>query len=46
MDSKDKYKETQLPPKDKFYIILNECDKTDEEYKHAERVWKAFDIKN
>ena len=26
MDFEDKYKETQLPPKDKFYNKFNECD--------------------
>ncbi|GBN48631.1 hypothetical protein AVEN_140029-1 [Araneus ventricosus] len=46
MDSKDKYEETKLPPKDKFYNRLNECHITDEEYQHAQRVWKAFNIKN
>lgn len=46
MDSRDRYEETQLPPKDKFYNKLNECDITDEEYKHAQRVWKEFNIKN
>ncbi|GBM60233.1 hypothetical protein AVEN_273538-1 [Araneus ventricosus] len=46
MDSKDKYKETKLPPKDKFYNKLNDCYITDEEYKHAQRVWKEFNIKN
>ncbi|GBM81901.1 hypothetical protein AVEN_22881-1 [Araneus ventricosus] len=46
MDSKDKYEERKLPPKDKFYNRLNECHITDEEYQHAQRVWKAFNIKN
>ncbi|GBN06597.1 hypothetical protein AVEN_226359-1 [Araneus ventricosus] len=46
MNSKDKYEETKLPAKDKFYNGLNECHITDEEYQHAQRVWKAFNIKN
>ncbi|CAL1278657.1 unnamed protein product [Larinioides sclopetarius] len=46
MNSEDKYEETKLPPKDKFYNKLNECHITDEEYRHAQRVWKAFNIKN
>lgn len=46
IDSEDKYKETQLPPEEKFDNKLNECGITDEEYVHAQRVWKTFNMKN
>lgn len=40
------FEETQLPPKEKFYSELNECDITDEDYTHAKKVWDTFNIKN
>ena len=42
----DKLKETQLPPKDAFYSKLNDCDITDEDYKHTQNVWETFDMKS
>ena len=42
----DKFKETQLPFKEAFYSKLNMSDISDEDYEHAERVWKGFDMKN
>jgi len=38
----DKLSERSLPPKHKFYSRLNEEDVTDDDYKHAETVWKEF----
>ena len=46
MTSWDKFKETQLPPKKAFYSKLNMNDISDEDYEHAQRVWKGFNMKN
>ena len=46
MDSPEKLKETQLPPKDAFYSRLNDEDISDENYAHAQKVWEAFKIKS
>ena len=45
MDSWEKVNETELPPKD-FYSNLNLEDICDEDYKHAQKVWGVFEIKN
>jgi len=34
--------ETQLPPKSPFYSKLNNSYISDEDYKHAQTVWKEF----
>ena len=44
VDSLDKLKETQLPPKEKFYNLLNDTHMTDKGYKHALKVWDVFDM--
>ena len=46
MDSFEKLKETKLPPKEAFYSRLNEKGISDEDYKHAQKVWKTFKIEN
>ena len=46
MDSFDKFDEKKLPPKDEFYSKLKDEKITDEDYKHAKKVWKKFKIKN
>ena len=46
MSSWDKFKETTLPPKEAFYSELNMSDIGDEDYSHAQKVWKGFDMKN
>ena len=46
MNGFEKFSERQLPPKKDFYSKLNDCGITDKEYKHAERIWKEFEIKN
>ena len=45
MDCFEKFNPTKLPTKEQFYSILNDQHITNEEYKHAKRVWKTFDIK-
>ena len=46
MDSSEKFKETELPPKEAFYSNLNNEDISDEDYAHARKVWKTFEMKN
>ena len=45
MDSFEKFNQTELPTKDKFYSILNNQHITDDEYDHTKKVWKTFNIK-
>ena len=40
MNSSEKLKETQLPPKEAFYSRLNDESISDENYAHAKKVWK------
>ena len=42
----EKFKETCLPPKEAFYSKLNECDISDEDHEHAQRVMKELYLKN
>lgn len=44
VNSWQKYKETQLPTKDKFYNSLHMRHISEDEYKHACDVWKYFNI--
>ena len=46
MDSWKKFKETTLPPKQAFYSNLNKEGVSEEDYVHAQKVWKEFNIKN
>ena len=46
MDSSEKFNETKLPDKESFYSELNKEGITDEDYVHAQKVWKVFEIKN
>ena len=43
VDRLDKLAETQLPPKEDFYSRLNKSLISDEDYKHAQKVWSEFD---
>ena len=45
MNSIEKFDETKLPDKDKFYSKLNYCDISDEDYEHAKKVWCEFEMK-
>ena len=42
MDSLEKLKETKLPPKEAFYSRLNDGGISDEDYAHAQKVWRVF----
>jgi len=45
MDSLERLNETQLPPKTAFYSKLSETEISDEDYEHAQTVWKKFGCK-
>ena len=45
-DSFEKFGETQLPEKEKFYSSLNDEGITDEEYERAKQVWETFGCRN
>ena len=46
MDSWKRFKEESLPDKESFYSKLNEEVISDEDYAHAQKVWKELNIKN
>ena len=46
MNSLDKLRETQLPPKEVFYSRLNDEGISDDDYAYAQEVWKTFEMKN
>ena len=45
MDSFERFHETELPPKQAFFSSLKGEVISDEDYEHAQTVWKTFDIK-
>ena len=45
IDCYDRFNEEKLPNKDAFYSSLSEVGIKDNEYKHAQEVWKEFNIK-
>ncbi|XP_065654868.1 uncharacterized protein LOC136081480 [Hydra vulgaris] len=45
VDSINKFSETQLPPKESFFSRLNAEDLSDDDYSHAQIVWKDFNCK-
>ena len=45
MDNFEKLNQTELPTKHQFYSILNDQHITNDEYDHAKKVWKTFNIK-
>ena len=46
MDKWENFKEESLPYQESFYSKLNNEHITDEEYAHAQKVWKTFNIKH
>ena len=42
IDSWERFSETSLPDKQKFYSKLNDENITDEEYAHAQTAWEVF----
>ena len=42
MSTLERLKETKLPPKEAFYSKLNNEDISDEDYAHAQKVWRIF----
>ena len=46
MDSFERFDETQLPEKEKFYSSLSGEGITDEEYERAKQVWETFGCRN
>ena len=46
MDSFNRFEETENPPKQAYYSILNDQEITDEDYEHSIKIWKEDQIKN
>ena len=46
MTSWEKLEEIELPPIEAFYSALNMAGISDNDYQHAQRVWKEFGIRN
>lgn len=44
MDDKSKFLETQLPPPEAFYSILNDEHISESDYTHAQNIWRVFNI--
>ena len=42
----ENFKETELPPKEKFYSKLSGCGISETDYEHAKKVWQTFNMKN
>ena len=42
MDSWEKFNETQLPPIEAFYNSLSGCGISDDDFEHAQKVWKTL----
>ena len=46
MDSFQKFEETELPTQEQFYSLLNNESISNEDYQHAQNVWKTFNMKS
>ena len=46
MDTPEKLKETKLPPREAFYSKLNNENISDEDYAHAQKVWRVFKMEH
>ena len=40
------FRKKNLPTKEKFFSKLNDCGISDEDFDHAQRIWKEFGMKN
>ena len=45
LDSVNKLNETNLPPIEAFFSVLNGSGISDKDYEHAQNVWKTFEMK-
>ena len=45
LDNVSKLNMTSLPPKEEFYDNLRECEVSEEDYQHAQNVWRIFNCK-
>ena len=46
MDSVERFNDSELPPKEAFFSKLNNTAVTDEDYAHAQNMWRTFNLKN
>ena len=46
MDSRGKFVEEKLPPREQFYNHLKEESVSEDDYAHAQKVWNKFNDKN
>ena len=46
MDSMEQFDEQQLPPKDAFFSKVHNSGISDEDYAHAQNIWKTFNLQN
>ena len=46
MDDFEKFKKQSLPKKTSFFSRLNQAKLKDEEFEHAQKVWREFEMKN
>ena len=46
MDSFNIFNETENPPKEAYFSILNNQEITNEDYEHSQLIWKEDKIKN
>ena len=45
MDGSERFNETKLPDKEKFYSSLNDEHITEEQYEHAKKCGKSLSVK-
>ena len=46
IDSSERFRETSLSPKEMFFSSLTEEGISDEDYNHAQKVWRDFGMEN
>ena len=46
MNGIKKFSEEKLPTKEELFSKLNDCGVSDEDFDHAKRIWKEFEVKN